>query len=57
MILFYVVFGILVGATVLGIILENKGFFKIPNDEVMVRYLKLTAYRAKRKREILKNGK
>jgi len=57
MILFYVVFGILLTGTLVGLLLENKGVFKIPEDEVMARFVKLEAYRAKKKKELSKNVK
>lgn len=36
----------------IGIFLENNGFFKIPEDQVINRYLKLERIRNKRKKSL-----
>lgn len=41
---------LLVGGTFIGLYLENTGYFKIPEDQLMKRFLKLEAYRSKKRK-------
>lgn len=52
MILFFVLFIIFSTTIISGIYLENKGFFSIPNDEIMQRYVRLESYRTKLRKRL-----
>lgn len=57
LILFGTIFSILILGLLIGLILENRGMFKIPEDEVMARYIRLEKYRSDLRKKLNKNEK